>query len=42
MLLTTGMIVHIQVRVITLINDMYTVIILDLLGSEKTIYPQIV
>lgn len=40
MLLTTEMIVYVQVRLITFINDMYTVIILDLLESEKIISPQ--
>lgn len=40
MLLTTEMIVYVQVRLITFINDMYMVIILDLLESEKIISPQ--
>lgn len=35
MLVTAEMIVYVQVRLITFINDMYTVIILDLLESEK-------
>lgn len=40
MLVTAEMIVYVQVRLITFINDMYMVIILDLLESEKIISPQ--
>lgn len=40
MLVTAEMIVYVQVRLITFINHMYKVIILDLLESEKIISPQ--